>query len=348
VARRGSGWRGAVRSGAARFGVARRGSEWRGAVRSGAARFGVARRAGRGRGVLPGSWTACSVRVGCGSARVFWTLVRSGLLRTRAYQGRGVRRRYGMLCEIIVQIVGQKAQDVVAVPGMRDRGPSAGLPPERVRAEPAGSGSEKSPRPMMGHGGEVRTTSPQDLPAACRRSSAEQGFGSRCRAPPRARPRFKRAGSQQGTRRPTANERASSPQRTRGLTATNARAHRNDRTRELTARNTRAHRNERPNSPQGTRASPPQGTRAHRKERARAHRKEREPTARNASPPQGTRAHRKERARVHRDERANPPQGTRASPPQRTRGLTVVSPRGCSQRRACDEGLRLCRCHFGQ
>jgi len=69
----------------------------------------------------------------CGSSRGRWTLVRSGLHGTRAHQGRGFRRRYGTLCEVVVRDVGRDARDVVTETGGRDRDPSAGLPPERVR-----------------------------------------------------------------------------------------------------------------------------------------------------------------------------------------------------------------------
>ena len=43
-----------------------------------------------------------------------------GVLDARTYQGRGVWRRYSVLCEVIVRSVGPDAQDVVAVPGIRD------------------------------------------------------------------------------------------------------------------------------------------------------------------------------------------------------------------------------------
>ena len=97
----------------------------------------------RAKGCGWGSWQ-------CGSNRGRWTLVRSGLLRARAHQRRGVRRRYGVLCEVVVRGVGRNAQDVVAVPGGRDRGPSTGLPSERVRA---GRSFAESRRPVVGHGG---------------------------------------------------------------------------------------------------------------------------------------------------------------------------------------------------
>jgi len=101
---------------------------------------GVGVGAGVGVGVGGGCWWCVS---SCGR----WTLVRSGLLRARVHQCRGAWQRYGALCEVVVRGVGRDARDVVAVPGGRDRGPSVGLPPARVRVELAGSGSGESPSP---------------------------------------------------------------------------------------------------------------------------------------------------------------------------------------------------------
>jgi len=71
---------------------------------------------------------ACPAQAaGCAWLRVaVWILVTCGVFGGVAYQGRNRRRRYAGFCKIWVRDVGPDAQGAVTVPGMWDRGSSAG------------------------------------------------------------------------------------------------------------------------------------------------------------------------------------------------------------------------------